>query len=61
MSQLVSAVYGATGRPDDNGYLNTPTGSTADQNYKDNYSIRERNIINWGAPRQIRLGFRIGF
>ena len=60
-SELINTVYGSTGLPNDNGYLNTPSGSSASQEYIDNYKIRENNINNWGAPRQLRLGFRVGF
>lgn len=60
-SEIINTVYGSTGLPNDNGYLNTPTGSTASQEYVNNYKIRENNINNWGTPRQIRLGLKVGF
>jgi len=60
-SELINRVYGATGRPDDNGYLNTPTGAAASQLYKDNFKIRIANITNWGTPRQVRFGIKLSF
>lgn len=60
-SELVNAVYGSTGRPDDNGYLLTPTGNSASETYKENWRDRIRNISNWGTPRQIRFGLKMTF
>ena len=60
-NELVNTVYGSTGRPDDNGYLLTPTGAAADQNYKNNFNERIKNIANWGTPRQIRFGLQMNF
>ncbi|MDZ4713383.1 MAG: TonB-dependent receptor [bacterium] len=60
-SELINRVYGATGRPDDNGYLSTPTGAVANQLFRDNFRIRVANITNWGTPRQVRFGIKLSF
>lgn len=60
-TELINNVYGATGLPDDNGYLNTPTGNAQDPNYKSNWYDRVRNISNWGAPRQVQFGVKVNF
>lgn len=60
-SELVNNVYGSTGRPDDNGYLLTPTGNSASETYKENFRDRIKNITNWGTPRQIRFGLKMTF
>ncbi len=60
-SELVNNVYGATGLPNDNGYLQTPTGNATSQNYKENFRDRIATITNWGAPRQIRFGLKVSF
>lgn len=60
-SEIVNAVYGATGRPDDNGYLLTPTGSSQNENYKENFRDRISSIGNWGTPRQVRFGLKMSF
>ncbi len=60
-SELVNTVYGSTGLPDDNGYLNTPTGNASNSVYKENYSERVKTITNWGTPRQVRVGARLSF
>ncbi len=60
-SELVNRVWESTGRPDDDGYLNTPQGSIGAQipGYVDNYRLRIQNPFNWGAPRQIRFGIKV--
>ncbi len=60
-TELVNSVYGATGLPGDNGYLNTPTGAVTSENYQTNWRDRIRAITNWGPPRQIRLGAKLSF
>lgn len=60
-NELVNTVYGSTGRPDDNGYLLTPTGNASSELYKENFNDRIRNIANWGTPRQIRFGLKMSF
>ncbi len=60
-AELVNSVFGATGLPGDNGYLNTPTGSNQLPAYKYYEPIRLKAIYyrNWGSPRQIRFGIRV--
>lgn len=60
-SELVNAVYGSTGSPYDNGYLQTPTGNAATEVYKENFYDRIKTVTNWGAPRQIRFGLKVSF
>jgi outer membrane receptor protein involved in Fe transport len=60
-TELINSVYGSTGRPDDNGYLLTPTGNSATELYKENWRDRIRTISNWGPPRQIRFGLKMNF
>lgn len=60
-TEIVNNVFGSTGLPDDNGYLNTATGNAANEIYKSNWRDRIRNISNWGAPRQIQFGVKVNF
>ena len=60
-SELVNSVYGATGSPYDNGYLQTPTGSIQSEVYKENFYERIKTVTNWGTPRQIRFGLKVSF
>lgn len=60
-TEIINNVYGATGLPDDNGYLNTATGNAANETYKENWRDRVRNISNWGAPRQVQFGVKVNF
>ncbi len=60
-SELVNNVWESTGRPDDDGYLNTPAAANASQAYIDNYRLRIKNPFNWGPPRQVRFGIRLDF
>jgi outer membrane receptor protein involved in Fe transport len=60
-TELINNVYGSTGRPDDNGFLNTPLGSTRNENYKKNWRDAIRVISNWGTPRQVRFGLSMSF
>ncbi|RPI18559.1 MAG: TonB-dependent receptor [Ignavibacteriae bacterium] len=62
-SELVNRVWESTGRPDDDGYLNTPQGSIGATipGYVENYRLRIQNPFNWGAPRQIRFGIKVNF
>lgn len=62
-TEQVNSVYGATGRPDDDGYLNTAPGSIGSliPGYVENYRLREALLTNWGPPRQIRFGINVSF
>lgn len=59
-SEIINNVYGATGRPDDNGYLNGQ-GASSTELFKENWKDRIRNISNWGAPRQVQFGVKVNF
>jgi outer membrane receptor protein involved in Fe transport len=61
--QNVTNVYGQTGEPDDDGFLQTPSGmefAALDPtgNAAAYYRARISNPFNFGAPRQFRLGLR---
>jgi outer membrane receptor protein involved in Fe transport len=60
-SELINRVWEATGRPDDDGYLNTPAAANATPEYIANYKLRIQNPINWGPPRQVRFGIKLSF
>jgi hypothetical protein len=60
-TEIVNSVYGSTGLPGDNGYLNTASGNGANANYKSNWADRIRAISNWGAPRQLQFGIKLNF
>ncbi len=57
-------VYPQSGKPDDDGYLNTPDGRNFLRNHEqiigtaDFYKARVNDPFNFGAPRQYRLGLR---
>jgi hypothetical protein len=58
-------VYRSTGDPYTTGYLSTPEGQAIarerGQKYVDDYMSLERDPVNFGIPRLIKLGFRINF
>lgn len=60
-------VYKATGNPDDDGYLASPTGQTAlatqnsIQSYSDLYNIKVNDPSYYSRPRVIRLGLLFDF
>lgn len=60
-------VYSYTGRPDDDGYLNTANAEQTmaafanPQSYYDLYSINRQNPNNVNLPRQINLGLQFNF
>jgi len=61
--EYLYGLYEATGRPDDNGWLNTPEGQKwIEDNHGERaealYRARINNPYNWDEPRQIRLGVR---
>jgi hypothetical protein len=61
------SVYGATGNPDDDGYLAAAEYQTNiqaqldEQAFRDLYSIRVNSPYNYSSPRQIRLGLIFNF
>jgi len=63
-TELVNSVYGSTGLPDDNGYLNTASGNqnAIDPVYNQNWhDVMNGKIANWGPPRQVRFGVKVNF
>ena len=66
-SQNIMGVYGATGNPDDDGYLaaaeyqNLINTQLDPQAYRDLYAIRANSPFNYSSPRQIRLGVIFNF
>lgn len=62
-SELINNVYDGTGRPGDDGFLNTEQGSNAAAvpGYVEDYMLRIQNPGNWGPPRQVRFGVRLSF
>jgi hypothetical protein len=63
----IMSVYGYTGNPTDNGYLNFPAGQQVTdaqlnpQAYIDQYTIGNLNPNNFNLPRQINVGLRMNF
>ncbi|MCB0397690.1 MAG: carboxypeptidase-like regulatory domain-containing protein [Flavobacteriales bacterium] len=63
----IVSVYRATGNPDDDGYLTSPTTQgiieqqTSPQSFRDLYTIKLNNPGNYSLPRRIRLGVMIDF
>ncbi|MBX7046389.1 MAG: TonB-dependent receptor [Ignavibacteria bacterium] len=63
-TELINNVYGSTGLPDNNGYLNTPTGNQNATNpvYNQNWhDVMSAKIANWGPPRQVQFGVKMNF
>jgi len=64
-SEIVNYVYPGTGQPDDNGFLQTPTGASRYENdpvfAKYFYERIQSSYTNWGPPRQIRFGLNLSF
>lgn len=60
-------VYGFTGNPDDDGYLNSAIGQQAvnsnfsPQGYTDQYNIFINSPFNYSRPRTIRIGVQLDF
>lgn len=63
----INSVYAATGNPNDDGYLASPTGQdyAANKNspvsFTDLYNIKVNDPTNYSLPRVIRLGAAINF
>lgn len=63
----IMGVYGATGNPDDDGYLaaaeyqNQINDQLDPQAFRDLYSIRINSPGNYSSPRQVRLGISLNF
>lgn len=66
-NRIIEGVYGFTGLPDDDGYLNSPQGQQYVQEqinaqaFTDLYRIKMDNPGNFATPRLARLGVRMGF
>jgi outer membrane receptor protein involved in Fe transport len=63
-TELVNAIFEGTGKPDDNGYLNTPSGASnyaLDPVFAKLWPERIKFLSNWGTPRQVRFGVNISF
>jgi len=70
-AQNVESIYPATGQADNDGWLGSDPGQSwvtntafdGTGNYADEaanlYNSKLSNPYNWGAPRQVRIGFRI--
>jgi len=63
----ITAVYSATGSPNDDGYLTAPEwqenieNQLDEQAYRDLYTLRMNSPFNYSNPRQIRLGVIFNF
>ncbi|MGD1845452.1 MAG: TonB-dependent receptor domain-containing protein [Salibacteraceae bacterium] len=63
----VIGVYGATGNPDDDGYLqsaiwqNDIINSTNETSLRELYSLKVNNPSNYNLPRRMRLGVLVNF
>lgn len=63
----ILSVYGATGNPDDDGYLSEARYQSAiaqvnsEQSFREYYALKVNNPYNYGLPRTIRLGVKFDF
>jgi hypothetical protein len=69
----ITGVFGTSGDPEDDGYLASPDGAAAINNYKNTYGEKTAEMYrqlylasiysadNFGTPRQIRLGIRLDY
>lgn len=66
-NRIIEGVYGYTGLPNDDGYLNSPQGQQYiqeqinQQSFIDLYNIKMNNPANFAIPRLARLGLRMTF
>jgi hypothetical protein len=63
-TEIINNIFEGTGRPDDNGYLTTPTGASqyaTDPTFANLWPERIKFFSNWGPPRQVRFGVNISF
>ena len=57
-------VWDSTGQPDNTAYLDTQSGqdqASRTEGFAEDYKALERDPLNYGLPRMIRLGLRINF
>jgi len=66
-TQNIIEVYRATGNPDDDGYLaaaqsqNEISQQTSEQSFRDLYSVKANNPVNYSIPRRFRIGLMLNF
>ncbi len=66
-NRIIESVYGYTGLPNDDGYLNSPQGQQYiqeqinQQSFIDLYNVKMDNPARYSIPRLARLGFRMNF
>lgn len=66
-TRIIDRVYGYTGLPTDDGYLNSPQGQQAiiqqinAQSFIDLYDVKVNNPYNFAGPRYTRAGIRMYF
>jgi hypothetical protein len=66
-SKIVTAVYRATGNPDDDGYLTSApaqgsiNSQLSPESYITHYSISMNDPGNYLPPRRVRLGVQVNF
>lgn len=66
-NRIIEGVYGYTGLPDDDGYLNSPQGQQYiaeqinQQSFIDLYTVKMNNQNNFATPRLARIGVRVNF
>ena len=63
-SEIITYTFPGTGKPDDNGYLQTASGASNyqnDPNFAYLWPERIKFLSNWGPPRQIRFGVNVSF
>lgn len=63
-TQIINNIFEGTGKPDDNGFLNTPTGASryeTDPVFRQLWPERIKFLSNYGPPRQVRFGVNISF
>ncbi|MEO6696039.1 MAG: TonB-dependent receptor [Ignavibacteria bacterium] len=74
-AELVNGVFDATGLPGSTGYLNSESGKatilsfnnpngtppTTSEEYIKRYETRSKTVVNYGPPRQYRLGLKLNF
>ena len=66
-AQNIISVYGATGNPNDDGFLDAAYQQAyivnqVDENaFRDQYAVKADNGFNYALPRRMRLGIQLNF
>jgi outer membrane receptor protein involved in Fe transport len=63
-TEIVNSIFEGTGKPNDNGFLSTPTGASryeTDPVFRQLWPERVNFLSNYGPPRQVRFGVNISF